>query len=64
MCGFRKRLGLIGGAVEPDCAFWVEGDRSSLDLSANVRADAVKWVDGLSKLLHVFRTAPHLLGSS
>ncbi len=64
VCVCRKRLGLIGGTVEPDCAFWVEADHSSLDLSANVRAEATKWVDGLSKLLHVFRTAPHLLGSS
>ena len=51
----------VGKAVDPDCAFWVEGDRSNLDLETSVRPEAVKWVDALSKLLVVFNTAPHLL---
>ncbi len=57
----RKRLLQTGRAVDPDCAFWVEGDHVNLDLETAVRPDALKWVDALTKLLVVFKTSPHLL---
>ena len=51
----------MGKAVDPECAFWVEGDRTNLDLEAVVRAEALKWVEALGKLLKVFKTSPQLL---
>jgi hypothetical protein len=54
-------FGIGGKAVDPDCAFWVQADHANLNLEAAVRADAVKWVDALTKLLVVFKTSPHLL---
>jgi hypothetical protein len=39
----------------------VEGERTALELEAGVRADMLKWVDALSKLLMVVKTAPHML---
>ena len=62
-CGSPHRRGWfsVGKAVDPECAFWVEGDRTNLDLEAVVRAEALKWVEALGKLLKVFKTSPQLL---
>ena len=59
--GRKGTFSLGKSGVDPDCAFWVEGDHVNLDLETTVRPDAVKWVDALTKLLVVFKTSPHLL---
>lgn len=58
--GHKKSM-LSRARVDPDCAFSLVGERASLDLEATVRGDALKWVDALTTLLHVFKSKPHLL---
>jgi hypothetical protein len=56
----RKRFS-VGRSVDPDCAFWIEGERTALELESAVRGDRMKWVDAVTRLLTVVKTSPQLL---
>jgi len=57
----HKKSFTVAKAADPACTFSIVGERMSLDVEANNPKERQLWVDGLSKLLVVFRTTPHLL---
>ena len=52
----HKKAFTVSKAADPACTFSIVGERMSLDVEANNPKERQVWVDGLSKLLVVFRT--------
>jgi hypothetical protein len=54
--GHKKGMLSTSKGAEPEACFSVVGDRGNLDLEANSAKERMLWVEGLSKLLTVYRT--------